>query len=55
MLGGSVKVTSIKGSGTRIEVTVPIQQCERDYASGLQARTASVMAAVAANGHQERA
>jgi signal transduction histidine kinase len=55
MLGGTVKVTSNKDSGTRIEVTVPVQQCQRDDAAGLHARTASVMSAVAGDGHQESA
>jgi two-component system sensor histidine kinase UhpB len=55
MLGGTVKVTSTKGSGTRIEVTVPIQHCQRDDASGLQARTTSLMSAAAGDGHQESA
>ena len=49
MLGGTVKVSSVKGSGTKIEVTVPVPEVAQ------QARPANVMSAVAGEGHQESA
>jgi signal transduction histidine kinase len=55
MLGGTVKVSSIKGKGTRIEVVVPVEQCALDAAQPAQARGSSAMSAIAGDGRLESA
>jgi signal transduction histidine kinase len=53
MLGGTVKVSSVKGRGTKIEVVVPLDPSTRDEA--LQVRGASTILAVAGDRRRERA
>ncbi len=48
MLGGTVKVSSAKGSGTKIEVAVPVPQA-------VEPRPANAMSAAAGEGRQESA
>jgi signal transduction histidine kinase len=54
-LGGTVKVTSTKGAGTRIEVTLPAPQRQPEEPSGLQTRTTRVLTAVAGDSRLESA
>lgn len=53
MLGGNVKVSSVKGKGTRIEVTVPAEQCATD-AQPFAVTTSATATAVGAS-HMESA
>ncbi|HET7185183.1 MAG TPA: GAF domain-containing sensor histidine kinase [Terriglobales bacterium] len=55
MLGGSVKVTSTKGVGTRIEVTLPAPQRQPEGPSELQTRNTRALTAVAGDSRQESA
>ncbi len=47
MLGGTLKVSSAKGKGTRIEVVVPVTQCVAEESRPGQIRTSAAMSAAA--------
>ncbi len=55
MLGGSVKVSSSKGEGTRIEVTVPAPPRVTNDSAAVQARSARALTAVVGDGRLESA
>ncbi len=55
MLGGTIKVSSAKGKGTRIEVVVPVVRCAREEAPAVQVRTSNALSAAAGGAHQESA
>jgi signal transduction histidine kinase len=56
MLGGTVKVSSVKGAGTKIEVAVPIPQAQLvEPAASPASRTATAMSAAAGDSHLESA
>ncbi len=55
MLGGTIKVSSAKGKGTRIEVVVPVVRCAREEAPAVQVRTSNALSAAAGSAHQESA
>ncbi len=47
MLGGTLKVSSARGKGTRIEVVVPVAQCAPEDSRAVQVRTSAAMSAAA--------
>ncbi|MGI9104374.1 MAG: GAF domain-containing sensor histidine kinase [Terriglobales bacterium] len=52
MLGGTVKVTSAKGKGTRIEVIVPAEQCAGDETVKSRPQLATVLSMAAGEGRE---
>ncbi len=55
MLGGKVKVSSVKSRGTTIEVVVPVEQPAREEAVPVQATASKSLSAAAGDVHQESA